>query len=79
MKNLSRKPTKTLHTRKVVKSQKEVVKKLSEYVDIKGLEMVKELKKHILKNWGKQCREYQYGCSVCDLWHCINVMETIFI
>lgn len=53
--------------------------KKKEIIDPKGLKLVKEMKKHARKYWGKKCKDYQYGCSVCDIYLALNILETIFI
>ena len=46
-------------------------------IDIVGLKMVKRLRKHIEKWWGKRCREYNRECFVCKLYRALDILEGI--
>jgi len=41
-------------------------------------ELLKELKKKLLKGYGKPCKEFRYGCPVCDVWMAYQILEDAF-
>jgi hypothetical protein len=41
-------------------------------------ELLKELRKRIQKGFGKKCKEFQWGCCVCDVYLALEILEDSF-
>lgn len=40
---------------------------------------LKNLKKYILKHYGKRCKEYAPLCAVCEVWRAYDLFVWIYI
>ena len=38
-------------------------------------EKLKELKKWITENYGKQCKDFNIGCYVCQVWLAYDILD----
>ena len=51
----------------------------SGYLQGKGdVDLLKELKKTILKGFGKRCSDFHWACAVCDVWLAFSILEDLF-
>lgn len=39
---------------------------------------IKELEQYLLKEFGKRCKDYSYGCTCCDTWKLFNVIKGFY-
>ena len=40
-------------------------------------QLLKELKKIIIKGFGKPCKSYNWACSVCNVWSAYSILEDL--
>ena len=41
--------------------------------------ILKELKKYILKGYGKRCSEYVVMCGVCEAWRAYDTLNWLYV
>jgi len=44
----------------------------------KGLDMVRQLKKQFLKDFGPACKDYYWTCHVCEGWRMLDALEDLY-
>ena len=39
---------------------------------------MKELKKKLIKDWGKKCKNFSALCAVCLVWRAFETLESLY-
>ena len=42
------------------------------------MKLIKQLKKQLLKDWGKRCEDYFFGCAICSVWRAYEELESAY-
>ena len=42
------------------------------------MKLLNQLKKQLLKDFGKKCKEYCFGCAVCGVWRAYEELESAY-
>lgn len=46
---------------------------------MKNKELIKKLKRHFKTGYGPKCKDYSWGCAVCEGWRAIEVLEDLLM